>query len=286
MPEYYRTVEWLKEQKKANTSLVILDTRYQLTDSAAGKRAYDEGHIPGAIYASLSKDLSAPKREDGAGGRHPLPEPETLAATLGKFGIGSKTTVLAYDSEGDIYASRLLWLLNWLGHDGEAYILAGGYSAWLASGGESTTEVPSVQPEVFVPRVSEGKFVDADYVKERIGREGVTIIDSRDGARYRGEIETVDKIAGHIPSAVNHFWKDGFDANGLLKPIEQQRERFAAISPDDEVIVYCGSGVSATPNVFALEAAGYRNVKLYAGSWSDWTSNPDNPVAVGGDVKG
>ncbi|MFF2480448.1 sulfurtransferase [Paenibacillus sp. NPDC058071] len=281
MSGYYQTTEWLKEQMAAGAPLIIVDARYQLMDSAAGKLAYDEGHVPGAQYASLSKDLSGPKRENGEGGRHPLPEPETLAATFGKMGIGQKTTVIAYDNEGDAYASRLLWLLKWAGHEAEAYILAGGYSEWLASGGEVTKEVPVVEFAVFTPSVTEGIVVDAAYVRERIGLDGVTIIDSRDGARYRGEVEPIDKAAGHVPSAINRFWKDGFDENGLLKPIEQQRERFANLSPDDEIIVYCGSGVTATPNVLVLEAAGFKNVKLYAGSWSDWSSDEGNAVAVG-----
>ncbi|QAY65913.1 sulfurtransferase [Paenibacillus protaetiae] len=276
------SVNELKERLSGGQqSYVLADCRFLLNDPAAGEAVYAAGHIPGAVYVHLERDLSGPKRPDGAGGRHPLPDPSKLAVRLGSLGIGNGTTVIAYDDQGGAYAARLMWLLQWLGHDGERLIAAGGFAAWQASGGESSAAVPSPAAVQFTPHVQEGLAVDAAYVRERIGRSDVTIIDSREAPRYRGEIEPIDPKAGHVPSAINRFWKEGFDEDGMLKPARSQLERFAGLAADDEIIVYCGSGVTATPNFFALQSAGFTNVKLYAGSWSDWISYEGNAVATG-----
>ncbi|WP_042168106.1 sulfurtransferase [Paenibacillus gorillae] len=278
----YISVQELAAKTKEDNGIVIADCRFLLNDPSAGETAYEAGHISGAFYLHLERDLSGPKQPGGRGGRHPLPEAGQLADKLGAIGVGNNTTVVAYDDQGGAMASRLLWLLKWLGHDGEKAILVGGFAAWQAAGEAVSTEPPvGVAGQQFKPQVQEGIVVDAAYVRERIGRDDVTIIDSREAPRYRGEVEPIDPVAGHIPSAVNRFWKDGFEEAGALKPVEAQLERFAGLQPDDEIIVYCGSGVTATPNVIALESAGFKNVKLYAGSWSDWSSNRENPVAVG-----
>ncbi|WP_424768726.1 sulfurtransferase [Paenibacillus sp. sgz302251] len=278
---YYKKADWVREQL-GKDGVVIVDTRYALNDSEAGKRAYAEAHVPGAYYMDLSHDLSSPKRPDGQGGRHPLPEPEVLAGLLGRIGIGRGTTVIAYDDQGGAMASRLRWLLQWLGHDGQVYIMEGGFAGWQAAGYPVSTEVPAFVKGVrFEPTVRVKMLVSQDEVKAKIGKPGVVLIDSREAPRYRGEVEPLDPAAGHIPSAINRFWNEGKHADGSWKSPEEQAERFAGLSRDDEIIVYCGSGVTATPNVFALQDAGFRNVKLYAGSWSDWSSDPSNPVETG-----
>lgn len=278
---FYKKADWVLEQLGVEGT-VIVDARYALNDSEAGARAYEEAHIPGAYYVSLSHDLSGPKRPNGEGGRHPLPEPQALAAVLGRMGIGNDTTVIAYDDQGGAMASRLRWLLQWLGHDGQVYLLEGGFAGWQAAGHPVSTEVPEeVEGVTFTPVVREDMLVSRDEVKARIGKSGTVLIDSREAPRYRGEVEPLDPAAGHIPGAINRFWNEGKRADGTWKSPEEQAERFAGFSKDDEIIVYCGSGVTATPNVFALQEAGFRNVKLYAGSWSDWSSVEGNPVAVG-----
>jgi len=278
---YYKKADWVNEQL-GKDGVVIVDARYALNDSEAGKKAYAEGHIPGAYYTDLSHDLSSPKRPDGAGGRHPLPDPAELAAFLGRMGITPSTTVIAYDDQGGAMASRLRWLLQWLGHYGTIFLLEGGYAGWAAAGNEVTTEVPAYVDDVsYAYKLNNAILVDQSYVKSKIGQAGTVIIDSREAPRYRGEVEPMDPAAGHIPTAINRFWSEGKHANGAWKSPEEQAERFAGLSKDDEIIVYCGSGVTATPNFFALQDAGFKNVKLYAGSWSDWISYSENPVAMG-----
>ncbi|ANY66062.1 3-mercaptopyruvate sulfurtransferase [Paenibacillus sp. BIHB 4019] len=278
---YFKKVDWLLERLGAENT-VIVDTRYLLTEPETGRKSYEEAHIPGAYYADLSHDLSGPKRPDGEGGRHPLPEPEVLAAFLGRIGIGNQTTVVAYDNQGGAMASRLRWLLEWMGHEGQVYVLEGGFTAWQAADYPVSLEEPEVVAGViFEPALRDGILVSRSYVKESIGKDGIVIIDSREAPRYRGEVEPMDPAAGHIPGAINHFWVESRHVDGVWKSPEEQAERFAALSKDDEIIVYCGSGVTATPNFFALQEAGFKNVKLYAGSWSDWSSDVGNPVAKG-----
>lgn len=278
---YYKTASWVLEHLDQN-EMVIVDARYVLGDPEAGSKAYAEAHLPGAYYLSLSHDLSGPKVPNGEGGRHPLPESKALAVVLERIGIGNNTSVIAYDDQGGAMASRLRWLLKWLGHDGEVYVLEGGFAGWVAAGHPTSTESPApVEGVTFELAVRNELLVSREEVRERIGKAGTVIIDSRDASRYRGELETMDPAAGHIPSAINRFWNEGKRADGTWKSPEEQAERFAGLSKDDEIIVYCGSGVTATPNVFALEEAGFRNVKLYAGSWSDWSSDSSNPIATG-----
>lgn len=283
---YFVSRQWLQLQLEAqaegDNQLVVVDVRYDLMDEDAGELAYREGHIPHAHYANLSHDLSSGKRPDGVGGRHPLPDPYKVAAFFGSIGITAKSVVIAYDDQGGSMASRLRWLLQWLGHDGEVNVLEGGFKSWKAAGLAVSLDIPErVEGQDFPITLQEQILVDQQYVHSKIGATGTVIIDSRDGARYRGEVEPIDKAAGHVPSAINRFWQEGKREDGSWKSADEQAERFAAIDKDAEVIVYCGSGVTATPNFFALQEAGYKNVKLYAGSWSDWSSNPDNPVAVG-----
>ncbi|GIP16283.1 thiosulfate sulfurtransferase [Paenibacillus montaniterrae] len=283
---YFVSNKWLlqrmQQEEEQQGRLVIVDARYDLMDADAGELAYREGHIPGAHYASLSHHLSSGKRPDGVGGRHPLPSPESVAAFFASIGIRPGATVVAYDDQGGAMASRLRWLLQWIGFEGEAYVLEGGYKGWVEAQLPISVNIPQRLEDAILPvKLQHNMVVAQEQVKQAIAEGGTIIIDSRDGARYRGELEPIDRAAGHIPTAINHFWQEGKNADGTWKSAEQQAERFAGIDKNASIIVYCGSGVTATPNVFALQEAGYRNVRLYAGSWSEWSANPDNPVATG-----
>ncbi|AEI46158.1 sulfurtransferase [Paenibacillus mucilaginosus] len=271
------SVDWLFEHG-TDDRMILVDCRFVLGQPDVGRIAYEKDHIPGAHYLDLEKDLSSAVTEHG--GRHPLPDVDALSRTFGRIGIHSGSVVIAYDDQGGAYASRLWWLLTYLGHE-RVYILDGGYSKWKEAGYPVTDEPPLVHEAQFVPKVRGELVVDMEGVRSRQGRPGTVLIDSREARRYQGIEEPIDKTAGHIPGAVNYFWKDSLTAEGAWKSAEAQKERFGPLAEADEIIVYCGSGVTACPNVLALSEAGLKNVKLYAGSWSDWISYPDNPVAVG-----
>jgi thiosulfate/3-mercaptopyruvate sulfurtransferase len=264
--------------------IVIVDCRFSLGKVTEGQEAYDAERIPGAVYFDLERDLSAAKGEHG--GRHPLPELEELAGKLGRAGIDASIRVVAYDDQGGAMASRFWWLLRYMGHE-KVYVLDGGYSQWKAAGFPVTSETPPVRvPKRFEVQLQSQMAVGVEAVRDVVaGAAGssdvAVLIDSRERPRYLGETEPIDPVAGHIPGAINRFWKDALTEQGQWKDATGQRARFEGLHPDQEVIVYCGSGVTACPNVLALAEAGFRNVKLYVGSWSDWVSYPDNPVATG-----
>ena len=269
------TAEWLLEHLQ-DPEVRIADVRFSLADPLAGRMAYLEAHIPGAVYLDLETDLSGPVPPDRKGGRHPLPDPQALAATLGEDGIGDEHFVVAYDENG-MFAPRLWWLLRWLGHERVA-VLDGGIRAFVAAGGALTAERPEYPGATFTPRPQEGWVVSAEEVASR--GPGTVLIDARAPERYRGEVEPIDPVAGHIPGAINRNWADNFEPDGRHKPPQALRERFAA-GEGKELILYCGSGVSASANLLALEVAGIKGARLYAGSWSDWVSDPSRPVAKG-----
>lgn len=261
----------------------FVDCRFVLGQPQAGMEAYAAEHIPGAHYLDLEKDLSAPKRDDGIGGRHPLPDPGTLAAKLSRLGIADGRRVIAYDDQGGAMAARLWWLLGYLGHD-NVCVLDGGFSAWKREGyptASGTEELPA-GGATFTPRPRADWVVGAEDIaarKERIADGRVVLLDSREEARYRGLTEPIDPVAGHIPGARHAFWKANLDAEGRFRSARDLMKRFEPLQGAEEIIVYCGSGVTACPNVLALREAGFTNVKLYAGSWSDWISDPSRPVA-------
>jgi thiosulfate/3-mercaptopyruvate sulfurtransferase len=235
------------------------------------------------VYMDLERDLSAPVGKHG--GRHPLPDVGELAAKLGRAGIDRGTRVVAYDDQGGAMASRLWWLLRYMGHDA-VYVMDQGYSAWKAAGYPVTDAQPAIRvPKRYEPEVQASMLADVDAVRAASRDGSSVLVDSRETRRYLGLEEPIDRVAGHIPGARNWFWKDNLDEQGRWRSAEQLEERFAALEKDAPIIVYCGSGVTACPNVLALEAAGYRNVKLYAGSWSDWISDSTNPVATGNEGK-
>ncbi|TCZ78906.1 sulfurtransferase [Paenibacillus albiflavus] len=270
--------EWLAEHLE-DSNLVIVDCRFILGQPDFGGQAYAEDHIAGAYYLVLNKDLSGPIREHG--GRHPLPDLGTLSLRFGSIGIDASKVVVAYDDQGGMNASRLWWLLQFLNHQ-EVYVLDRGYSSWKAAGYPISSEVPATVDNVtFSPKVQRQMLASVDEVRDKLGRAGTILIDSREERRYLGLEEAIDRAAGHIPGARNYFWKGVLTEDGAWAGSEIQAERFQAINKEDEVIVYCGSGVSACPNVIALHEAGFPKVKLYSGSWSDWISYEDNPIATG-----
>ncbi|WP_293913598.1 sulfurtransferase [Deinococcus sp.] len=260
--------------------LRVLDTRYSLADPLTGRLAYLAGHVPGAVYADLETDLSAEVSPGGAGGRHPLPDPDVLARWLGDQGIGSEHRIVVYDdpSSGQgFYAAHAWWLLRWLGH-AAVQVLDGGWPAYQAAGGETGLDDPDFAPVTFTPHVQPGWVLSADEVAARPAH--VTLIDARAAERYRGDIEPIDKKAGHIPGAVNLSWSQGLNPDGTFKTAQEQAGRF----PAGEVVLYCGSGVSAAANLLALAQAGREpgpGTALYAGSWSDWVSDDGRPIQLG-----
>ncbi|QWU13607.1 thiosulfate/3-mercaptopyruvate sulfurtransferase [Paenibacillus sophorae] len=261
--------------------LVIADCRFLLSDPEAGRSAYLKDHIPGAVYLHLEEQLSAPVGPHG--GRHPLPEPAALASVLGQAGINRDSIVVAYDDQGGAFASRLWWMLRYLGHD-KVFVMDEGYSAWKAADFPVSDSQPFRVPTTYEPEVHPEMLASVEEVRKYSQDGGPSVpllIDSREPRRYAGLEESIDAKAGHIPGAVNRFWKDVLDEQGRWKDAAALKEKFADIDPSREVIVYCGSGVTACPNVLALQRAGYDKVRLYAGSWSDWISYEENPVATG-----
>ena len=267
------SASWLLEHL-ADGELLVVDTRFALGKPDAGRTAFEAGHLPGAVFADLERDLTAPVRADRDGGRHPIPPVEHLEALFSRLGVSRQHHVVAYDDPSagtGFYAAHLWWLLRYLGHDNVS-VLDGGLPAWLAAGGELETAVRTPQPTTFRSTVRPEMIVEAAGVSARPGSTG--LVDSRAPERYRGEVEPLDWKAGHIPGAININWSDGLQ-EGRWTPAEEQQDRFPAA---DATIVYCGSGVSAAANLLAMELAGVENVKLYPGSWSDWISDPGRPI--------
>lgn len=267
---------WLLEHS-SDENLRVVDTRFTLGKPEAGAAAYQAGHIPGAVFADLERDLSAPVRPDRVGGRHPMPAVADLERVLSALGISNDHHVVAYDDPSTgagFYAAHFWWLLRYLGHD-RVSVLDGGLPAWVGAGGALDTVAPQYSAKfTAAPRAE--MVVDAAHVAAR--PSGAVLIDSRAPERYRGDVEPLDWKAGHIPGALNRNWADGVREGNYLGA-EAQRARFADVAGADEIVVYCGSGVSACGNLLALELAGITGVKLYAGSWSDWISNPTHPIA-------
>lgn len=272
--------EALRAALSGATPPVVLDAGFDLADPAAGERSYREGHLPGARYVHLDRDLSGPKT--GRNGRHPLPTREAFAAAVGALGIAPQTQVVVYDRQGAMFAARPWWMLRWLGHEAVA-VLDAGLAAWLAAGGTLESTPPAVTPQPPYPaRPSLAPSVDAATLLQRLGR--VRLIDARAPERFRGEVEPLDAQAGHIPGALNRFFKDNLAADGRFKPREQLRtefERLLGSRPVDEVVHQCGSGATACHNLLAMEAAGLSGSLLYPGSWSEWSADPQRPVAKG-----
>jgi thiosulfate/3-mercaptopyruvate sulfurtransferase len=265
-------------------SWVLFDCRAALADPAAGPRMYAAGHIPGAVHLHLEDDLSGPKSPDT--GRHPLPDPRKLAATLGRAGAGASSQIVAYDDAQGAYAARLWWLARWLGHDRIA-VLNGGWQQWLAELRPATQAVPKRKQREFpLQGPADDTWVPvADVLELTRGRKRALLLDARAPARFRGDEEMVDPVAGHVPGAVSLPFAGNVAEDGRFKSPAELRRRFepllGALRPD-QVINMCGSGVTACHNILAMEAAGLKGAKLYAGSWSEWIRDPARPVARGG----
>ncbi len=259
----------------------VFDCRHDLQNTDYGANAYAKGHIPGALFLHLDRDLSGAK--DGHNGRHPLPDPVVFAARMGACGVGPDTQVVAYDNEGGIFASRLWWLLRWLGHD-QVALLDGGLPAWRRAKQPLVTEVPVVVPAT-LPIHRQALAVDADFVVKHLRSPAMLLLDARAPERFSGEEETLDPVGGHIPGAINRFYFDNLDDTGCyFKPADELRADFDAILAGRDpasVVQQCGSGVTACHNLLAMEIAGLNGSKLYPGSWSEWCAAPGRPVAVG-----
>ncbi len=258
---------------------LVIDCSFDLADTGAGERAFAQGHLPGAVYAHLDRDLAGPKT--GRNGRHPLPARDDWAETLARLGVTPARAVVVYDAQGGMYAARAWWMLLWAGHRA-ASVLDGGLQAWQAAGGavESGAVSPVPAPSPYLLGDSLVATIDADALQASLGR--VTVLDARAGERYRGEVEPLDKRAGHIPGARSRFFKDNLDALGRFKPASELRTAFTAFGAEPAQVVHqCGSGVTACHNLLAMSAAGLQGSALYPGSWSEWSSDPARPVAVG-----
>ncbi|HEY1998554.1 sulfurtransferase [Paraburkholderia sp.] len=262
-------------------SVFVMDCRFDLADPEAGETAYAAGHLPGALYFNLDHDLSGPKT--GTNGRHPLPDRAKLVATLAARGLRQGQQVVAYDAQGGMYAARAWWLLRWLGHDAVA-LLDGGLQAWEATGRPLTQDVTPPTAGDFKAGAPLAVTFDVQAVERNLKTHERVVIDARAADRYRGENETMDPVGGHIPGALNRFYKDNLTADGRFKPAHSLREEFQTLLPGvapDHVVLQCGSGVTACVNALAMEVAGLHGAALYAGSWSEWSSDSKRPVATG-----
>jgi thiosulfate/3-mercaptopyruvate sulfurtransferase len=279
----------------AKARLMVFDCSFELMDAAAGEKQYLQSHIPGAVYADLDHALSdkgtpdasgAPHPHPGAasGGRHPLPSREKFAMWLSSVGFANDMQAVVYDRNNANYAGRLWWMLKWAGHDAVA-LLDGGLQAWQAAGGEVRA---GTEPSHFQSNFELGeplrRLVVTQEVAQQLGQPTLTLIDARPPQRFRGEVEPLDPVAGHIPGALNRPFAQNIGPDGRFKPRETLRAEFDALLAGRDpasVVHQCGSGVSAVPNLVAMELAGYAPTGLYAGSWSEWSRTPGLPVEKG-----
>jgi thiosulfate/3-mercaptopyruvate sulfurtransferase len=275
--------ELAKRLSSGEHALRIFDLRHDLADHSVGRRAYEAGHIPGARFLDHETELSA--HRTGKNGRHPLPTPEHLAGLMAAHGVAPDTLVVAYDATGGQYAAHLWWMLRWIGHDRVA-VLDGGWPAWVAA--HQPVEAGPVVSLAPLPGIKPGQpledKVDAAAVLVNIDKQDFVVVDARAANRYRGEVEPMDPVAGHIPGALNRPNTQNLDADGRFKSPAQLRTEFEALlgsrSPG-QVVHQCGSGITASHNLLAMEVAGLAGSRLYPGSWSEWCADPSRPVAKG-----
>ncbi len=271
------TANQLEEAINSGENVLLCDCRFDLADPQAGRKAYEEGHIPGAIYIDLEKDLSGEKT--GQNGRHPLPPPEAWAKTKARLGIDSKILVVAYDKQGSIFASRLWWMLKATGH-AHVQVMDGGLDAWNGPIGIKP-RLPTPLAQVGEPMPYVG-LVTANQVLEHLKHQNSLVIDARANDRFHGQNETLDPTGGHIPGALNHFFKDNLSATLFKSPEHLYKDFVDLLGPfkASSVIHQCGSGVTACHNLLAMEIAGLKGSRLYAGSWSEWCADPTRPIEL------
>ncbi len=271
------TANQLEKLLAVEDNALICDCRYDLNQPAAGRESYNSGHIPGAIYIDLEKDLSDPKT--GTNGRHPLPKPEHWAKTRQRLGIAPQLHIVAYDNQGAMFASRLWWMLRAIGHK-KMQVLDGGLDSWKC---QLSTAIQNPIPleQQPIPLEYQG-LVLGDEVLNNITSQRRKVIDARSSDRFHGQNETLDPVGGHIPGALNRFFKDNLDAGQFKSPeiLRQELSTLLGNTLASDVIHQCGSGVTACHNLLAMEYAGLSGSKLYAGSWSEWCADPKRPVKI------
>ena len=269
--------------RQAQPNLVILDCRFALDDPAYGLRSYQQGHIAGAHFADLERDLSAPVIK-GQTGRHPLPDAAKLIAQLRTWGVNNDSDIVLYDDGPGAFAARAWWLLAWLGKRDRVWLLDGGLKAWRAADLGLTASSAAPALGNFSGQADAQAVLSAGQLQQRLNEPQLCLLDARALPRFRGEVEPLDPVAGHIPGAHCAVFTDNLDSNGRFLAPAQLQQRFAALlgnRPSSSLVAYCGSGVTACHNLFALCLAGYPLAPLYAGSWSEWITNPQRPVALG-----
>ena len=258
------------ELKAQLGKVVIFDCRFNLMNKSLGREQYRAGHIPGAYFLDLEKDLSSPPARHG--GRHPLPDEASLSKKLRDAGVNQHSAIVVYDDSRLGYAAHAWWLLRYLGHE-QVVILDGGFSSWINAGGAIDRREPAVKSGNFKAFIQQDWIVNREDILST--ESNYTLIDSREAKRFRGEEEPIDPVAGHIPGALNYFWQDATTEQGFIKPAEDQLARWKDLKSSN-LVVYCGSGVTACVNILSLEICGIRS-KLYPGSWSDWCSYLSTP---------
>jgi thiosulfate/3-mercaptopyruvate sulfurtransferase len=270
------SVDWLAAHR-ADPGLRIADVRWSLS-GPPGRERYEAGHIPGAVFLDADRELSSP----GEGpGRHPIPSPAKLAAVLGARGIGNEHVVVGYDDAGGSIAARLWWLFRHYGHEGACAVLDGGIGAWTDAGEPLATDAPRHPPADWTPGDARADTLDADTLNGLMNGH-LVVLDARAAERYRGETEPIDPRAGHIPGAFSAPWSANLGPDGRFLAADVLRDRYASLGAGERPIVaYCGSSLSASHDLLALELAGIGGARLYEGSWSDWSSDPSRPVATG-----
>ncbi len=265
------------KQNSNNPHWVIFDCRHDLIDLSKGERLYREGHITGAHFAHLDIDLSGEK--NGRNGRHPLPSPAAFIAFLARHGVSAQSHIVAYDDVGGQFAARLWWMCRWVGFDNVS-LLDGGITKWLADGYALSTEVPAPKTVALTGHANPLMLITADELLSRLNTTTLALIDARAPERFIGDVEPMDPVAGHIPGAKNHFYKNNLQPDMTFKPHEQLRAAFDTLTNHADAVHYCGSGVTACANVYAMTLAGINNTKLYSGSWSEWISDATRPVVT------
>ena len=291
------SVSQLQALQASGAGLMLFDCSFELLDPAAGRRQFLGSHIPGAVYADLDTALSdkrpppqalpqpQPSTADSpaSGGRHPLPSRERFATWLSSVGFANDMQAVVYDRNGANYCGRLWWLLKWAGHEAVA-VLDGGLQAWMESGGVSHAQESAHFQSNFRLGPEQALLVGSQTVAQRLGQSSQTLLDARSAPRFRGEVEPLDPVAGRIPGALNRPFGQNLGTDGRFKPAPVLRAEFEALLGGRDpasVVHHCGSGVSAIPNILAMEVAGLGASALYAGSWSEWCSDPQRPVARG-----